>query len=57
MTSKTVNDYIHERSYIWTVEKNEFMIDHPSYTHNLSICKIKEVMSLIPVQVSIFFRL
>ena len=35
--------WIYERSYIWTAEKdmNYFMIDHCSYTHNLSSCEIK----------------
>ena len=27
--------------YIWTAEKDEFMVDHHSYKHNLSSCEIK----------------
>ena len=34
--------WIYDRSYIWTVEKDiQFMVDHRSYTHNLSSFEIK----------------
>jgi len=48
--------WIYERSYILTAEKDEDMIDHRSYIHNLSSCEIKawknSGLNGIPVQCS-----
>jgi len=38
-TRNVLCKWIYERSYIWTTEKDIYMIDHRSYTHNLSSCE------------------
>ena len=42
-------------SYIWTAEKDEFLIDHRSSTHNQAWTGIEEVMGSNPVQ-EVFFQ-